>query len=157
MFMQTQSMRAKVPAPVPQPAERTDGIVTGTIVLALSGECAVEDLVPGDRIITRDSGVAVLRDIEIVEETVIPVRIKAGSLGHRRPQEDVIVPQTTHVHIRDWRAQALFGHPSITVPAERLVDGEFIAEEAPRRMRLCRLVFDRPHVIYAGGIEVHVA
>ena len=40
------------------------------------------------------------------------------------------------------------------MPARRLIDGEFVSEGAKRRVKLHELVFDRPHIIYADGLEV---
>lgn len=130
------------------------GLVAGTTVLTLMGELPVEHLCEGDRIITRDAGVAVLRGLRAEVAEVALVRIKAGSLGHTRPERDVALGPGTPVLIRDWRAPALYGQPSAMVPAGRLVDGEFVASEARAVVRLFTLVFDRPHVIYADGLEI---
>ena len=130
------------------------GLAPGTIVLTLDGELPVEHLAPGDRVITRDSGVAVLRDVRVSEDYVAPVAIRAGSLGHTRPDRDMLVAPGTEVHIRDWRARALFGADTANVPAHRLVDREFVTDATPRRMRLYTLVFDSRHIVYADGLEV---
>ncbi len=130
------------------------GLTAGTTVMTLDGERAVEHLSVGDRIITRDAGMSVLRDIRKTEVRVTPIRIKAGSLGHTRPQEDMIVGPDTLVHIRDWRAKALFGADVATVKAKRLLDGEFVAEVAQKTMTVYELIFDRQHILYADGLEV---
>jgi len=79
---------------------------------------------------------------------------KAGSLGHTRPQEDMLVGPDTLVHIRDWRAKALFGADVATVKAKRLIDGEFVCEAESATMTVYELVFDRQHILYADGLEV---
>ena len=56
--------------------------------------------------------------------------------------------------IRDWRAKAMFGQPQAVVPAFELIDDEFIRDEGLQMLDLCILSFDRPHVIYAGGMEI---
>ncbi|KPP87213.1 MAG: Hint domain [Rhodobacteraceae bacterium HLUCCA08] len=133
---------------------RLKGLTAGTTILTLDGELPVEHLSPGDKVITRDSGVAVLRGLRMVEVHVAPIAIKAGSLGYARPDRDILVAPDTPIHIRDWRAEALFGAKAATVPAKRLVDGEFVAEVEMRRMVLWELDFDRPHIVYADGLEV---
>lgn len=130
------------------------GLMSGTTVMTLDGEIPVEHLTIGDRVITRDSGMAVLLSIETKTADIAPILIKAGSLGHTRPDRDMILSPEALVHIRDWRAEALFGKAEITVPARRLIDGEFVSEGAKRRVKLHELVFDRPHIIYADGLEV---
>ena len=130
------------------------GLAAGTIVLTLQGETLVEDLVPGCKVITRDSGVAVLEELRHREVTLAPVEVKAGSLGHTRPDKTMLLGPETRVHVRDWRAQALFGTEVATVKAHRLLDGEFVRQLAPRRMTLWEPVFDVSHILYADGLEV---
>lgn len=130
------------------------GLVAGTTVLTLKGEMKVEDLQIGDRIITRDAGMAVLKGIAATEVTMTPIKIKAGSLGHNRPEAEMLTSPDTLIHIRDWRAQALFGKSPALVPARRLVDGEFISQAAKAQVKIFDLKFDRQHIIYADGVEV---
>ena len=130
------------------------GLCAGTTVMTMTGEVRVEDLAPGDRIITRDAGMAVLRDVRTRTVTARPIRIKAGSLGHTRPDRDMIVLPGTLVHIRDWRAEALFGTRTALVEADRLVDGEFLALQDKQTLTAHDLVFDRQHILYADGVEV---
>ena len=130
------------------------GLLQGALLLTLDGEMPVEHLVEGARVITRDCGMAILRKIETRTSKLTPIRIKAGSLGHTRPDRDMLVSSGARIHIRDWRAEALFGQKAASVSAERLVDGEFLAEQAPREMTTYTLRFDREHIIYADGIEM---
>lgn len=130
------------------------GLGSGTVVLTLRGEVAVEDLVPGDKVVTRDTGAVPLRGVERFAARVAPVRVAAGSLGHTRPERDMLMGPGTRVHLRDWRARALYGRARALVEAHRLVDGEFVTEERPRGMTLHALLFDAPQVIYADGLEV---
>lgn len=133
------------------------GLARGTVILTLDGELPIEHLTPGDRVITRDSGTAILRSVKTTEALVAPIHIRAGSLGHTRPDTDMIVAPDARVHVRDWRAQAIFGQPRATVEARRLVDREFVTELPPRRMTTYSLVFDRAHIVYADGLEVSTA
>ncbi len=129
-------------------------LCSGTTVLTMAGEKQVDDLAPGDKIITRDSGIARLCDVVMTEDDVTPIRILAGSLGHTRPDRDTIVGPDAMIHIRDWRADAMFGKPTASVQARRLIDDEFVAELAPARMRFATLCFERAHIIYADGLEL---
>ena len=141
-------------AAAPKTDVRTTGLCAGTTVMTLEGEKRVEDLTPGARIITRDCGMSVLRDITVTTARIRPIRIKAGSLGHTRPDRDMVVTPGTQIHIRDWRAEALFGKPAATVDAARLVDGEFLAEQDAQTVLVYDLKFDRQHILYADGVEV---
>lgn len=135
-------------------AEAPVGIVAGTSVLTLEGEMPVEFLSPGDRVITRDSGMAVLHDVRVRRVTVKAVAVAAGSLGHTRPDEDITLPAAQKVLVRDWRAEALFGAKQALVPVARLADGQYVRELGEQELTLCELVFDSAHVIYAGGLEL---
>lgn len=130
------------------------GLPAGTKVLTLDGELPVEFLAPGDRVITRDSGMATVRAVRVRAIRAEAVAVAAGSLGHDRPDADTILPATQQVLVRDWRARAIFGADRALVAVARLADGQYVRALGPREMRVVTLEFDREHVIYAGGLEV---
>ena len=130
-------------------ATATGGIARGTVVLTMKGEVPVEDLRVGDRVITRERGMAVLRDVERV--TAAAVTVRADSLGLARPERDTTVSADQHLAVRDWRAEALFGHGAALVPAGRLADGKQIA--AFGEAEFYRLGFDADLTVYANGLE----
>lgn len=137
-----------------QTLDATTGIALGTRVMTLQGALPVEFLAAGDRVITRSGAralraitVSVLRDVDIVE-------VAPGALGHDRPERQLQLPAGQKVLVRDWRAQALYGAREAMVPVARLVDGEFLRETRAAELRLFRLVFDAPEVIYADGVEL---
>lgn len=134
-----------------------NGLLPGTEVLTLDGALPVEVLVPGDKIITRSCGLAILKGIEHGYQMCETVRVRAGSLGHDRPEIDTILPSHQKVLIRDWRATALFGKPQALVEAKRLVDGEFLRLQTVERHMVFRLIFEEPQVIYADGLELECA
>jgi len=127
---------------------------SGAMILTLRGERAARDLAAGDRIITRDSGAITLRALVEGEASFAAIRIKAGSLGHTRPESDMRLAPDTLVHIRDWRAPALCKSTVADLPAKSLVDGEFVAVEEIARHDVVTLAFDRDHIIYADGLEI---
>ena len=135
------------------PIEST-GLLAHSIILTLAGEKTVGDVRAGDRVITHDSGTAVVRTVRRRKITCDTVIIQAGSLGDQRPDCDTVLPAGQPVLIRDWRAEALFGCRQALVAAERLVDGEFIRRDACTAMTVVALEFDRAHVLYVDGLEV---
>lgn len=130
------------------------GITSGTQVLTAMGAIAVEALSEGARVITRDAGMVVLRRIERVEVECEIVRIRAGSLGHDRPEHDTDLPVNQKILIRDWRAQALTGQKNALMRAGRLSDGEFLRTLPAQKRVIYRLKFDTDHIIYADGLEL---
>lgn len=134
------------------------GLIAGTSILTLDGALPVKHLAPGDRVITRDSGVAVLKAVRVRKVTARMVRIKAGTLGTTRPDGDVVLPADQGILVRDWRAKAIYGEDRAIVPAAQLIDGEFIAEHSPAaQVTLFELEFDTPHIVYADGLELSVS
>lgn len=130
------------------------GVVGGTGIRTLDGVLPVEFLTPGDRVICR-SGARRLVAVTISEaQEVDLVRIRASTLGHDRPDQDLLVSPAQPVLIRDWRAMALYGQKIAAIPARRLVDGEFILAEAQGKTCLFTLHFAEDEVVYAEGLEL---
>lgn len=134
--------------------QRSRGIAGGTVVATLDGYLPVEFLSPGDRVVTRE-GMRVVREVRTQRFTGSAVRIGASALGHDRPEQDLTLPSDTLVLVRDWRAQAIFGHDQALVPVERLIDGEYIAPANVTGMRLYELRFDTPQIVFAEGVEIY--
>lgn len=132
------------------------GFTAGTSVLTLDGELPIEHLAPGDRIVTRNSGIALLAGVRRIPATAPLIRFAAGSLGHMRPEGDAILGPGTRILIRDWRAAALYGQPSAMIEATRLVDGLYILRIPASAAMLFMPQFDAAQVIYAGGLEIGV-
>lgn len=124
------------------------------MVRTLDGLIPVEFLTPGDRIVTR-AGARRLTSVSVVARKQVDlVRIKASTMGHDRPDQDLLLSPGQPVLIRDWRAMALYGVPVAAIPAARLVDREFVCLETHRNARLFTLRFDEDEVIYAEGLEL---
>jgi hypothetical protein len=130
------------------------GLCADSTIMTLNGERLVSDLAPGDRVVTRDSGVAYVKSIHSRQVTTQAVRILAGSLGHTRPERDVTLPAGQPILVRDWRAKAIFNARQAMVPAHRLIDGEFITDQGQVEMTLYQLTFDAPHILYVDGLEL---
>lgn len=130
------------------------GIAAGTIVLTLDGEIPVEHLNAGDRVITRDTGIATLVAVHMREITFTPYKISADRLGDGRPVADTYVASEQHILVRGLLAQALYKTDSAMVPVAKLADGEYIAKCEGQTLRIYELEFDTAHVIYANGLEI---
>ncbi|MBR9892396.1 hypothetical protein GYB14_11910 [bacterium] len=145
---------ATVPARHIVTSQTLNALIAGTVVLTLEGAIPVEYLSPGDRVITRDSGTAMLSAIHSRKQRMKLVAIRAGTLGNSRPDSDAVLPATQEILVRDWRAKTLFGAERALVPAERLADGEFIRVIGTREVSVVELCFDAPHILYADGLEL---
>lgn len=147
----------------PAVASAPTGIATGTAIRTLEGVLPVQFLEPGDRIVTR-SGARRLVAVSVQRHRAASlggaslIRIRATTLGHDRPERDLVVAEGQLVIVRDWRAKALYGCDTAAIPAVRLADGEFILREpaSPDHKALClyTLRFDEDEVIWAEGLEL---
>ena len=130
------------------------GLISGTTVMTTGGAIPVENLKVGDHVVNPDMSTAALRNIHITVAAIAPIKIKSGALGHTCPQRDLILGPDTLVHIRDWRAQALFQTDAAIVKVKRLIDGEFILKQPVKSLTVYELVFDNQHLLYADGLEI---
>ncbi|OCX67370.1 hypothetical protein BFP70_01880 [Thioclava sp. SK-1] len=128
------------------------GIAQGATVSTLEGDLPVEYLTPGDRVITR-SGARVLRAVTVTQVEAPMIRVQAGSLGHGRPGQDLLLGSETRVLLRDWRAKALFGRDQVLIEVAMLKDGRYVAEVSAHT-NMFSLHFDMPEVIYVDGVEL---
>lgn len=130
------------------------GLLAGTQVRTLDGLLPVEFLAPGDRIVTR-AGSRLLASVSVRRRRGLDlIRIRATTLGHDRPEHDLLLAPDQPVVIRDWRARALYGVDVAAIPAQRLADGEFILREPFAEALLFTLRFAEKEVIYAEGLEI---
>jgi len=130
------------------------GLCTGTVVLTLAGERAIENLNPGDRIITRD-GTRVLRAVRHrMQRAATMILVPASALGAQHPERDLLLAPDQQILVRDWQAMALEGVDQPLIRADRLRDAGCIRAETVADQNLFELEFDLPVVIYAGGLEL---
>lgn len=130
------------------------GVPLGTPIYAQDGILPVEHLVPGDRIITRDAGLVTLRALDACAAVVPRVQVSAGCFGRERPAGDLILPAAQRVLLSGGTAQAMIGRSQGLVTLSCLVDGETVEALGTGPIRLFTLIFDRPHLIYADGLEL---
>jgi hypothetical protein len=130
------------------------GLAAGTRVRTLDGVLPVEFLEPGDRIVTR-SGARKLVAVSVRRcRATWVVRLSASTIGHGRPEADLLVGPGQQVIVRDWRARVLYGAEIAAVPSARLADGESVLRETRRQVLLYTLRFTEDEVIWAEGVEL---
>ena len=127
--------------------------VVGTRILTPSGEVAVEDLRPGDLVLTHDDGPQPLRWIGrrqvAATGTFAPIRIRAGTFGAHRTLK--VSPQH-RILLRDSLAELLFGETEVLVAARDLVNDRSVTVCAGGSVEYVHLLFDRHQVIWSEGL-----
>ena len=120
--------------------------VRGTLILTDRGEVAVQDIRPGDRVITLDAGpqpvVWIASATRPARGRMAPVRIAAGALGNAR---DLWVSPQHRMLVRGPDGAEGFR------PAIHLVDGRTIRQVEGGTVEYFHLMCDRHQVILAEG------
>lgn len=136
-------------------------VARGTLVETSTGPVPVEDLEPGDLILTADGRAEPLRWLGSRRVTAAelalhpqlrPIRIQAGALGVESPIRDLVVSPQHRVLIQGWRAELYFGETEVLVPAKALVNDRTIGvDRAASEVEYFHLLFDRHEIILTEG------
>ena len=160
-------VRHTLAEPVPRPMDETRGGVIcftpGTRLETPKGLCRVEDLREGDYVQTRDNGaqpVLWLGSRRVtgarlkVTPQLRPVRLRPGSLGIERPDQELLVSPEHRMLVRGRAAQALFNTDEVLVAARDLVNGTTVIEDhAVREVTYVHLLLPSHEILVANGVE----
>jgi len=148
---------------MPDLATACAAFARGTLIATDSGQVAVEDLQPGDRIMTRDNEAASLRWIgstainyraDTAHSKEGSLRVLTGALGHQHPQTDLILHHDTRVVVDHPICAMQHGVRSALVPARALADFDSIITLRPiGAVEFFNLILDRHQIIFANGLE----
>jgi len=137
----------------------------GTLISTPSGEVAIEDLVPGDMVMTLEGNAAPIQWIGATtympermakhDRTIHMTRIVADAFGMSRPSSYLMAgPAARILHTPD-QLRAAAGTSKMLTPVRSFVDGENVIDVAPPApVRLFHLCLQHHAVIFAGGLEV---
>jgi Ca2+-binding RTX toxin-like protein len=133
----------------------------GTLIETAAGPQAVESLMPGDLVVTRDHGLQELRWIgrrrislaeQVVNPGLRPVRIAAGALGDNLPQADLMVSPQHRVLFTGADAEMLFGEAEVLVVARHLVDDVAVTQAYLPEVTYVHILFDRHEIVQTAGL-----
>lgn len=135
----------------------------GTLIETENGPVAVENLGPGDMVLTRDHGLRPLRwtgarklSARVLEQVpnLRPVRIRAGALGPNVPSSDLIVSPQHRILLRSRIALRMFGMAEVLVAARQLLscEGIDVAQDMDG-VEYFHFLFDQHEVVYSNGAE----
>ncbi|MTH77037.1 Hint domain-containing protein [Paracoccus aestuariivivens] len=137
--------------------------VSGTLISTDRGLVAVQDLMLGDMVWTKDDGFQPIRWIgsSKLSPTVLaqkpnlrPIRIRAGALGADRPSQDLLVSPQHRILVRSKIAVRMFGAMEVLIPAKQLlqVDGIDYADDI-EAVEYYHFLFDRHQIVISNGAE----
>lgn len=160
-------VRTSVDRSLPAPGSQTAGGVIcftpGTRIRTEDGYRLIQDLCPGDKILTKDNGPQ-----EIVwtghrrmtgarlhaMPHLRPIRFKSGAFGIGRPDQDLIVSPQHRMLVRGAAAQALFYSDEVLVKAEDLLnDSSVVTDHLLREVTYVHVMLERHNIVWANGLE----
>lgn len=125
----------------------------GTRIQTDRGEIAVERLVVGDLVMTRDNGLQPVRWIGSrtvpAEGRFAPVLIEAGTFGLHGQLK---VSQQHRVLLTHWMAELMFAEPEVLVAAKDLVNDCSVRLIPGGEVTYIHLLFDRHEIIFSEGL-----
>lgn len=128
--------------------------IRGTrIALATGAQVKVEDLKPGDRVLTRDDGAQEIRwtgqSTLRAEGALAPVLITAGALNNAH---DLLVGPNHRLFVYQRADEIGAGAAELLVTARDLVNGTTVTVQNGGFADYVQILFDGHHIIYAEGI-----
>ena len=134
-----------------------------TRIATPGGARLIQDLRPGDRILTKDNGAQAIRWTGSRRMSgarlyamphLRPVRFKAGALGLDRPEADLVVSPQHRMVLSGPAARALFNTEEVLVKAEDLLNDRTICvDHALREVTYIHILLDRHNIVWANGME----
>ncbi len=132
----------------------------GTRIATPRGEVAVETLEVGDRVITRDNGLQVIRwigrrDLSVAElqaaPHMAPVQIAQGALGNGLPERDMRVSPNHRMLVANDKTALYFEEREVLVAAKHLTGLPGVTLLDPVEVSYIHLMFDQHEVILSDG------
>ena len=132
----------------------------GTLIATAKGERRVEELVAGDRIITRDNGIQAIRWAGAREMTgaefevsahLKPILIQQGALGGGLPARDMMVSPQHRVLIANEKTSLYFEESEVLVAAKFLTALDGIDVVDVSATTYIHIMFDQHEVVLSDG------
>ena len=133
----------------------------GAKIATLRGETYVQNLVAGDKVVTRDNGVQDIRWIgrKKVDWRIMtayphlkPVLVRQGSLGNDLPERDLMISPNHRVLVANQRTALQFDEAEVLVAAKHLVGGLSVQSIDSIGTTYIHFMFDRHEVVLSDGI-----
>lgn len=137
------------------------GFVAGVVIQTDKGQKQVQDVCPGDRILTRDHGFRPIvwvgqRTVSLAEQVadpaLCPVSIACGALGPDMPDRPMQLPPDQGLMVEGPRTKLLFGTKEVLVPVSHLAGYPGIERAPLATVEYFYLMCAAHEVIWADSI-----
>ena len=143
----------------PTPGTTNVCFAAGTLIMTIDGEKPIENLRPGDLVVTRDRGLRRVlwcrcapQPLDGLDRDCRPVFINAGSLGANLPREDLIVSPQHRILVGGYDQLETHFEEQAFVPAKALTELPGIRHMMGRsEMTWFHFACDRHEVVRANG------
>ncbi len=132
----------------------------GTLIATPRGEIAVEELKVGDRVITRDNGIQMIRwvgmrrlgpeDLKLASH-LQPVLIRQGALGNGLPERDMMVSPNHRVLVANDKTALYFEDREVLVAAKHLTGLRGVDQVQTTVVTYIHFMFDQHEVVLSDG------
>lgn len=132
----------------------------GTVIATPRGECLVQDLKVGDRIITRDNGLQPIRWIgtralseqELQQAPHLrPVLIRAGSLAPDLPERDLLVSPQHRILVNNDKTALYFEEREVLAAAKHLTGMAGVDRTGAAGVTYIHFMLDQHEVVLSNG------
>lgn len=155
----------RVAPATPEFEEAFSAFARGTVIATTDGPAAIEDVVPGMKVVTSDGQsetITWVGSMTLFPAHAMPgmtsgklTRITADAFGVGRPMPDLVLGPRARLMIRDARCRFATGVDSVYAPARSFVDGVSIIEVSPvAPVTVYHLALSRHASIRAAGMEI---
>ena len=133
----------------------------GTKIATVRGETLVENLVAGDKVVTRDNGIQAVRWIGqkkidwrlmTTNPHLKPILVRQGSLGNDLPERDLMVSPNHRVLVANERTALQFDEAEVLVAAKHLIGGVSVRSIDSMGTTYIHFMCDRHEVVLSDGI-----
>ena len=147
----------------PTPGTANVCFVGGTNIQTPGGPRRVEDLRPGDMVITGDNGPKPVAWVYsfgwsptdmMKHQNLAPIRICHGALGPDLPRRDLYLSQQHRVLVQSRIAQRMFGHDEVLVAAKSLLPLPGVVMSFPaNEIRYFHVMLESHEILMAEGLR----
>lgn len=132
----------------------------GTAIATPTGERPVEDLRPGDLVITRDNGIQAIRwtgrrtlaPEQLAKAADLqPVLLRKGALGDGLPERDMMLSPNHRVLVANDRTALYFKEHEVFAAAKLLINHKGVETAGPRTVTYVHFMCDRHEAVLSNG------
>ena len=139
-------------------------LARGTIMATEEGPIAIEDLVPGIKVETRDAG---FQPLQWIGTTILSAqtplshmparlfRVPVDAFGPSRPMPDLMLAPHAHLLHRSDKFRSVVNEDAALTPITAFEDGYSVIRVAPvSPVSVYHLAFKDHHILRANGLEI---